>query len=223
MNFMQFLKSLEDLLYEVVVWLVFYPITLWRTLRHPWSMMKYADTELSDDEDQQYTDTLSPPIFLLLSLLLSHCIELATVGQNPLVGDKRGLASLITDDTSLLLLRMVFFSIFPLVMSVRLLRMRKVKLTRRSLKRPFYAQCYPTAVFALVLGIGALVTQLHRGPIVTLIGAGIALVALLWFGGLQAGWYRKMLKISWARGFFLASIGMVEGVLVFAFVAPLVA
>jgi hypothetical protein len=223
MNFMQLLKSLEDLLYEIAVWLVFYPITLWRTLRQPSSMMKYADAELSDDEDQQYTDTLSPPIFLLLSLLLGHAVELATVGQNPLVGDKQGLASLVTDDTSLLLLRTVFFSVFPLVMSVRLLRMRKVKLTRRSLKRPFYAQCYPTGVFALVLGIGVLTAQLHRGAMVTLIGWGIALAALLWFGGLQTSWYRRMLKLSWLRAFLTASIGMVECVLVFILVAPLIA
>ncbi|RYD59807.1 MAG: hypothetical protein EOP60_01275 [Sphingomonadales bacterium] len=223
MNFMHFLKSLDDLLFEIATWLVFYPVTLWRTLRQPWAMMKYADVELHDSQDQQYTDTLSPPIFLLLTLLLSHALELALVGQNPLVESKKGLASLITDDTSLLLLRMVFFSVFPLVMSVRLLRKRQVKVTRQTLRPPFYAQCYPTAVFALALGIGLLLAQLHRGDAVTIAGWLIAFASLLWFGGLQVGWFHRMLKCSWPYAFWTASVGMVECVLVFAVVAPLVA
>ena len=110
MNFVQFLKSLDDLLFEFATWLVFYPVTLWRTLRRPEAMMDYADEELGDRDEEQYTDTLSPPIFLLLTLLLSHAIELAMVGQNPLVESDVGLASLITDNTSLLLVRLVFFS-----------------------------------------------------------------------------------------------------------------
>ena len=81
MNFVQLLKSLDDLLYEVMSWLVFYPITMWRALTRPLKMMNYADTELSDAEDKQYDDTLSPPLFLLLSLFISHAVELATVGK----------------------------------------------------------------------------------------------------------------------------------------------
>ena len=39
MNFFQFLKSLDKLLYEVASWLVFYPVTMWRSARHPLAMM----------------------------------------------------------------------------------------------------------------------------------------------------------------------------------------
>lgn len=223
MNFMQFLKSLDDMLFEIATWLVFYPVTLWRTVRRPLAMMEYADAELGDSEEEQYTDTLSPPIFLLFTLLLSHAIELALVGQNPLVAKNTGLASLITDNTSLLLVRMVFFSVFPLIMSVHFLRLKKVKLTRDSLRLPFYAQCYPTAVFALVLGVGVLITQLHRGDGVTAAGWLIAIASLLWFGGLQVGWFRRMLKLSWLRAFWTASLGMIECLLAFVLVAPLVA
>ena len=35
MDFMRLLKSLEELHYEVMVMLVFFPRTLWLTLRHP--------------------------------------------------------------------------------------------------------------------------------------------------------------------------------------------
>ena len=39
MDFMRILRSLEEFLYEVMTWLVFYPRTMWRALRHPIEML----------------------------------------------------------------------------------------------------------------------------------------------------------------------------------------
>lgn len=36
MDFMKWLNSLDELLYEVMSWLVFFPLTLWRALRGRW-------------------------------------------------------------------------------------------------------------------------------------------------------------------------------------------
>jgi hypothetical protein len=223
MIFMQFLKSLDDLLYEIITWLVFYPITLWRTIRRPFEMMAYADSELADAPDQQYPDVLSPPIFLLLTLLLAHMIELALVGQSSIVADRKGLAGLVNDDTSLLLLRLVFYAVFPLIMAVRLLHKQKQPLTRDSLKLPFYAQCYPTAVFALVLGLGTLLTQLHAPMAVAATGLVTILLAFLWYGLLQALWFARMLGVSKLRGFLSATRGMLESMLAFVLLSALLA
>ena len=35
MDFLKIVKSIEELLYEVMAWLVFYPKTLWRVIAHP--------------------------------------------------------------------------------------------------------------------------------------------------------------------------------------------
>jgi len=222
-NFMQFLKSLDDLLYEIITWLVFYPVTLWRTIRHPFAMMAYADSELGDTPEQQYPDVLSPPIFLLLTLLLSHTIELALVGQSAIVAEKQGLAGLISDDTSLLLMRLLFFAVFPLIMAVAMLRWQKEKLTRDSLKPLFYAQCYPAGVFALVLGIGGVSTQFHGNQAFQVAGLGMTLSAFLWYGVLQTFWFAHALRISRLRGFGIATLTMVECLLVFALLAALLA
>jgi len=48
LDFMKLLKSLEELLYELVSWLLFYPITMWRSVVSPLIMMRYADAELAD-------------------------------------------------------------------------------------------------------------------------------------------------------------------------------
>ncbi|AQR73206.1 hypothetical protein [Sphingomonas sp. LM7] len=222
MGFLQLLKSLDDLLYEVMSWLVFYPLTLWRTLRHPWAMMAYSDAELHDSVEQQYTDTLSPPLFLLLTLILSHVVELTVLGQSSLVADKTGLASLITDDTTLLLMRLLVFSIFPLLMAVRLIRKQKSALTRDTLRQPFYSQCYPAGMFALLLGLGSIATQLPW-PQLRPVGFALIVAALLWYGSLQTRWFSRELGISLLRGFWVATVGMVECVIAIILIAPLLA
>lgn len=219
MNFMQFLKSLDDLLYELMTWLVFYPITLWRTVRDPWGMMAYADNELGDPDEEQFVDTLSPPLFLLFSLLISHLIELTLIGESRLIRDKHGLAGLINDDSSLLLMRLLVFSIFPLILSVRMVRKAKQKITRDTLRPPFYSQCYPAGLFALLMGLGGVALQLHsRGA--QLAGLALMAIAFLWYGALQIRWFALSLHISHLRAFWIASVGMVECVIMIAVLAP---
>jgi hypothetical protein len=174
-------------------------------------MMNYADSELGDADDDQYSDTLSPPLFLLLTLLISHAVELALVGDSPIVASTRGLDSLIVDDTSLIVLRVAMFSLFPLIMAVRMIRLQGRALDRDSLKPPFYSQCYVAAPFALVLGLaGALAAS---GPEwAKLGGAALIVAALIWFGLLQARWFAQHLKTGFGRGFWNASVAMAESV-----------
>src|SRR5687768_6566805 len=113
---MKILKSLEELLYELVSWLVFYPITMWRSATRPLSMMRYADLELSDRLERQYDDTLSPPLFLLITLLLSQGLSTAF----PTTYDSSELPKALGSASNLLIARGVVFGIFPLCMSVAL-------------------------------------------------------------------------------------------------------
>ena len=121
MNPVQLFKQLDELLYEVMSWVIFYPVTLWRAVRRPVTMMDYAESELKDRADQQYTDVLGPPLFLLLSVLLAHGVELALIGDSPMIADRHGLAILIDSDTNLIILRLICFAIFPLTMAVAVL------------------------------------------------------------------------------------------------------
>ena len=132
----------------------------------------------------------------------------------------RGLAGMIDDDTSLLLLRLVVFSTFPMIMALQLARRRKIALTRHTLREPFYAQCYAAGPFALVLGLGAMATQLHDARL-RIAGVAVMAAALLWFGTVQALWFARTLNVSLPRGFWIASLGMVQCLAVIFAVAPL--
>lgn len=222
MGFLPLLRTLDELVYELMSWLVFYPVTLWRTLRHPLRMMDYADRELGDAPEEQYTDTLSPPLFLLVTLLISHAIELAVAGQSELVRSGSGLSALVTDDTSLVLLRLIVFSAFPMLMTVRLIRAQRGDLTRGSLKLPFYSQSYAAAPFALVLGLGATLLDAHWSW-GTPVGAALMTAALVVYWLVQARWFAHHLNASFLRGFGHASFAMVQGVALVLVVAPLFA
>jgi sorbitol-specific phosphotransferase system component IIC len=223
MHLMSLLKSLDDLLYEVMSWLVFYPLTLWRVLRRPLVMMDYSDRELHQSAGEQYTDTLTPPLFLLVSLLLSHAIELAFVGDNVLVRSNHGLAALVDDDTSLVILRLVTFSVFPLMFAVRLVRAQHKRLTRDSLRPAFYAQCYAAAPFALLIGIGTLLTTVHRVAWAVPLGLAIIAATLLIYFVVQARWFAEHLKRSIIAGLGQAAIAMGVSLVMILLVAPLFA
>lgn len=63
MNVLTILRSVEELLYKVISWLLFYPLTFWRTLTRPMGTMRYSDAEQRDKAEKQYLETLSPPLF----------------------------------------------------------------------------------------------------------------------------------------------------------------
>lgn len=206
MDFMRLLKSLEELLYELVSWLIFYPLTFWRALSRPLQMMRYADVELGDRPEDQYEDTLSPPLFLLITLMLSE----GMARLMPLVHRSDELGGELASNGNLLIARGVIFSVFPLVMAVTLLRRKGQRLTRDTLRPPFYSQCYVAAPFVLVatLGLDALTVK-AAGP--WFVGGLTAiLLAHLWYGQAQIRWLVHDLSLGWLRAMivFVAALAI---------------
>lgn len=191
MDFMRLLQSLEELLYELVSWLVFYPVTLWRTLTRPRQMMRYADVELGDTLEERYKDTLSPPLFLLLTLLLAHGLELALIAHR----DDGMLPQILRNDTNLLIFRAFLFSIFPLLMAVRLLGRSGAGLDRETLKPPFYSQCYVAAPFAFGVSAGANFARTGERELVVA-GIVVLVLSLLWYLVVETRWFQHDLKIG---------------------------
>lgn len=221
MDFMKIIESLDEALYTVMCWLIFYPLTLWRAIVRPPEMMAYADREVSDRIEDQYDDAIRPPLFLFLTLVISHGIEIAVMGQNSLLADRHGLAALVDSDLSLLALRLMLFSLFTLMMAVRLLRLQKIKLTQASLRRPFYGQCYTAAPFALLIGVGTLFTSAAL-PREQIIGASILVVAFVWYLAVESTWFARRLEVSRAAGLWHASIAAILALFLFMAFALLV-
>lgn len=202
MDFMRLLKSLEELLYELVSWLVFYPLTFWRALTRPLSMMRYADLELDDQIDEQYDDTVSPPLFLLITLLLSQALS----GAFPVDPSFAPETKLASSTANLLIARGVVFGIFLMAMAVTLLVARNIRVTRRTLRPPFFSQCYVAAPFVFLIGLTVdfLIMPREQGLVFGLLALA---AAILWYGQAQIRWFRQDLTIGTGKAvglFFIA-------------------
>ena len=220
MDFMKWLNSLDELLYEVMSWLAFYPLTLWRAAVRPLSMMAYADRQLALPEAEQYSEAISPPLFLALTLAIAHGIEEALGVTDRIVASHRGLAGLVSDDSSALVLRLLVFAIFPLVMSVRLVRGQGVHLNRSSLRMPFYANCYPASLFALGISIGTTIATLHWPP-GRMVGSAMASAALIHYVVVETCWFKSQRPIGVMVAFASAIVGLIEGFALLLLVAIL--
>lgn len=211
---MRLLKSVEELLYELVTWILFYPLTLWRSIVHPISMMSYAESELGDSPEDQYADALSPPIYLLITLFLAHLIELGFAADTKVV-----LPALLADDRNLLLFRAVAFSVFPLLFAIHGVRMRKARLTRQTLRPAFYSQCYTAAPFVLAVDLSFIIGQ-HGSSVPVLVGTAIFVVGLVWYVAVQTAWFRSRSGMpAWRAALLVLATTILAALVVFAVAA----
>ncbi len=184
MDFMNLLRSAELLLYEVVSWLVFYPLTLWRCIRRPAAMIAYAEQELTRPPEAQFAEALSPPIFLFLTLVMAHMLQ-SGVFHNEAV-----FQGVLSDQRNLLILRAVAFSLFPLLLGIQHVRLSGQVLSRQTLRPMFYAQCYVTVPFVLVLDLSLILVSAPWAE------SGVAALALFLLG---LAWY----AVALMRGFMI--------------------
>ena len=221
MDFMKWLNSLDELLYEVMSWLVFYPLTLWRSLLHPIAIMDYAERQLELPDADQYSDALSPPLFLALTLALAHVASSSLGEVDAIVAARRGVAGMINDETSALLFRLLIFAIFPVMMSLRLIHVRRARLNRQTLRIPFYAQCYPASLFALGFSSGAIMTGLpsHNARIA---GFSLMLATAIYYLALETRWFAAQTGTGKLRAFGSALRAFVEGFVLLLAIASLV-
>jgi hypothetical protein len=213
MDFMKWITSLDDLLYEVTGWLLFFPLTLWRAVVRPVATMDYGEQQLALPDNEQYSAAVSPPLFLAIALLIAHGVSTALGQPDEIVTNRHGMAALINDDASALVLRLVVFAAFPIFAAARLVRRRGVPMDRATLRRPFYAQCYPTAVFALGLGIGTSLA-ITAWPAAILGGKLVICATIVNYIAVEARWFAAKLGIGYFRALGMVMLGLVEGVAV---------
>lgn len=188
MDFIRILRSLEELLYELMTWIILYPRTLWRSAVSPLGMLRYSQREVTDTLEEQYTETLSPVLFLMLTLALSHYVSRLVLPDSP---ETHGLMKrLMSSEQNQLITRSVAFAIFPLVYASQQVRREGHLLDRNTLRPPFFGQCYPVAVFSLTLALSSIMLRLN-GEWFRHLGVVAAIASIAWYVVVQARWLRE--------------------------------
>ena len=211
MPFIIFLKNFEVLLYEIMSWLIFYPRTLWRCGRYPLKMMNRAEHELKLPAQDQFPDIVSPPIFLLLTVIAASGFEVAVVGNSPLIDNGIGLAGLISDNTSLIMFRLIAFASLPIIAGAFGLAVLKRPLDRVTLQPFFYAQCFATTPVVLLCSIAETLTRLPS-PKANIPAAMLFALAAIFYVGVEASWFTReakrghLLGILWALSVFAMTV-----------------
>lgn len=206
MDLMKLLRSLEEFVFETIALLFFYPKTLLRITLKPLQTMQYAEQEEATVKGNPYDDAVSPPLLLLLTLLIANGVGLALhVPQPP---DATPLARALLDSPqNLLMFRSLLFSIIPLSAAVLLLRGLRQNVSRTSLRQPFFAQCYLASPFALVVSLAMIVGQTSV-PGAGITGTIACLLAFAWLVVVQSIWLRRRLDTSRFKALAL-SLGLV--------------
>lgn len=179
MDLIRLLRSLEEFLYELVGWLVFYPRTLWRVLVRPGEVAQYTRRELARDQEQRFADAISPVLMLILSVAIAHAMEMAMrTAPLPISGPVGKL--LFGSEEGLLLTRSAIFCIYALGAALSTLWRQSLPVNRETLREPFSIQAFLACPFVILLGISQAVTSaaVEAGkPLGPLIG----LVAVAWY------------------------------------------
>ena len=110
MDFLKILKSFEEFVYEALAWLVLVPRTLYPLLPFPGRMSDYASEQLSSESDNRFSEALSPPLLLILCVLLSHFFDLGIRDPVP-VAEGSLETMLLSSEQNLLLYRTVAFGV----------------------------------------------------------------------------------------------------------------
>ena len=220
MDFLKILKSFEEFVYEALTWLVLVPRTLYRILLSPGRMSDYASAQLSSESDNRFSEALSPPLLLILCVLLSHFFDLGIRDPAP-VAEGSLEAVLFSSEQNLLLYRTVAFGVWSLVGAFYLLARTGVPVNRETLRVPLYEQCYLVAPFALLvsMGLSLLLLEAHWA---TVAGTVVSMLATLWFWLAQIVWLRRRAGFPVWRGVVAATVVLLVGSLVNAMVGYVV-
>ncbi|WP_313920219.1 hypothetical protein [Tahibacter sp.] len=208
MDFLKLLKSFEEFIYEALTWLVLVPRTLLRIVASPLRMTAYVDEEM-DKGETRFRDAVSPPLLLILCVLLAHFIDLAMrAGSTEEMSTLGGV--ILASEQNLLLYRTIAFGVWALAGSICLLITLRQPIDRETLRRPFYEQCYFVAPFALALSICSSLILMQ--PVWTdVVAVAITLTATAWFFVAEAAWIRRRGQVSMWRALLAAVVIVVSG------------
>jgi hypothetical protein len=131
MNLIAIIRSIEELLVEVMLWFILVPKTLAKLIRSPGWMSDYVVQELARPADERFDEYVSPVTLWLVLAVVPYFWTMAPLAQL-VPGDVKERMFLVA----------LLLAVGPLGFATALLASQKKRISRTALKPLFYSQCY---------------------------------------------------------------------------------
>lgn len=195
MDFLKLIQSLQDLIFEVVVWALLIPKTIIRTIFRPRWMVQYVNQEFEKPEEKQFDEYMPPGLFFLAMAVIPSALLTWMQGMN--FDFIQSLSQL--NETNLITSALTtLISILIYLVWIKWISKHPVK--RSGLKRLFMIQCYlvtpPQFIYVLLIFFG-------WGTLGSLPLALIGMALLIFYESFA---FEDELKVSWWKGLWYAAI-----------------
>lgn len=144
MDILKIIQSLQDFMYELVVWVLLLPKTIFNAIIRPGWMVDYVNREWNKTADERFDEFLSPALFLLVVAVIPNTL-FNWMGKEILTSD---IAAQLTEDNLVASTLSVLVCLLVYLFWLQLLSKQPVR--RSTLKRLFYIQCYVVAPAQLI-------------------------------------------------------------------------
>ncbi|NIJ38452.1 hypothetical protein FHR22_003163 [Sphingopyxis panaciterrae] len=214
MDIFKLSKSLDELIFDILMWVIFYPYTLIRVLIWPGYMIGYAATELrkNPDKEELFDRGLSPPVFLFLSIVLAWMISPAAPAAAASESET-AIAGLINGSVmSLLTYRLALYCVFPFAGALIYEWRTPGSISHHSFRLPFYQQAYLCAPLAIVFSIATVVATRFQDVDVLAFMVLAMLVIIIWYFWSQVVFFRRTMDSSWPAAAFWGLLSVCLGV-----------
>jgi hypothetical protein len=185
MNFLSIIQTLESLLLEFILLLIFLPKTLLRVVLHPSWVSDYLQQELAREEDDRFNDYSSPmAMFLFLGAIPIFVFFSSTSGETISIPFVQGSKTYELTMLQYFIFTSLLMLVGPLYMSLANLFFKKLPFNKKNLRRIILSQAYIWTVPYFAYMCGSIFRIISCGDAVLCFGIeetlSVFLIGLIW-------------------------------------------
>jgi hypothetical protein len=193
MDFGKLFQSIEDAVYEIMVWILLLPKTLFRSMFRPRWAIHYVHEELSKKPEDRFDEFLSPVLLWLIVAVLP--LTISTLLKD---GNIRTPNEFIQALSNGLLSQALYAMITPFTYIAWMEWMGSHPIRKSTLKTSFYLHCYALAPAQFLYGLCAILTLWNNLFLLLLPLSAILLVIY------ESLVFQSELKISYPKALLYA-------------------
>lgn len=153
MDFGKLFQSIEDAVYEVMVWIMLLPKTLIRSMFRPRWTIAYVNEEWEKKPEDRFDEFLSPVLLWLIVAVFP--LTVSTILQNGSIKSVQDVVGALHDG---LLSQALYALIIPFTYITWMEWMSDHPVKKSTLKRSFYIHCYALAPAQFIYTLFAILT-----------------------------------------------------------------